>query len=66
VISPYETGAHKHREKLGYMHRNPVKRGLVESPDQWRCSSFRAYAFWETGPVVVTDWYKVKMKVRAA
>ena len=25
------------------MHRNPVKRGLVESPELWRWSSFRAY-----------------------
>jgi putative transposase len=58
--------AHKHREKLRYIHRNPVKRGLVETPDQWRWSSFRAYAFDETGPVVVNDWSTVKMKVRAA
>ena len=26
--------ARKHREKLRYIHRNPVKRGLVESPEQ--------------------------------
>ena len=58
--------AHKHREKLRYIHRNPVKRGLVEGPDQWRWSSFRAYAFGEPGPIVVNDWSKVKMKVRAA
>jgi putative transposase len=58
--------AHKHREKLRYIHRNPVKRGLVETPDQWRWSSFRAYASGETGPVVVNDWSTVKMKVRAA
>ena len=25
------------------MHRNPVKRGLVEYPDQWEWSSFRTY-----------------------
>jgi hypothetical protein len=23
-------------EKLRYMHRNPVKGGLVESPEQWK------------------------------
>jgi REP element-mobilizing transposase RayT len=23
-------------EKLRYMHRNPVKRGLVSSPEEWR------------------------------
>ena len=58
--------AHKHREKLRYIHRNPVKRGLVETPEQWRWSSFRAYAFAETGPVVVNDWSTVKMNIRAA
>jgi putative transposase len=30
-------------EKLNYMHGNPVKRGLVNSPDQWPWSSFRFY-----------------------
>ena len=30
-------------ERLRYLHRNPVKRGLVASPELWRWSSFRAY-----------------------
>ena len=33
----------KRLEKLHYMHGNPVKRGLVNSPDQWPWSSFRFY-----------------------
>ena len=33
----------KRLEKLDYMHANPVKRGLVSSPDQWPWSSFRFY-----------------------
>lgn len=33
----------KRLEKLNYMHGNPVKRGLVNSPDQWPWSSFRFY-----------------------
>ena len=33
----------KRREKLNYMHGNPVKRGLVTSPEQWPWSSFRFY-----------------------
>jgi putative transposase len=33
----------KRFEKLNYMQRNPVKRGLVSSPDQWPWSSFRFY-----------------------
>jgi hypothetical protein len=31
---------HKRVEKLRY-HRNPVRRGLVEEPEQWRWISFR-------------------------
>ena len=35
----------KRIEKLRYMHRNPVKRGLVERPEDWLWSSFRHYAW---------------------
>jgi len=37
--------------KLRYLHRNPVKRGLVRNPADWKWSSFRHYAFRETGVV---------------
>jgi putative transposase len=30
-------------QKLDYMHNNPVKRGLVASPGDWPCSSWRFY-----------------------
>jgi len=43
-------------EKLLYMHQNPVARRLVETPEQWEWSSFRAYAFGEAGIVKVNDW----------
>lgn len=39
----------KRIEKLRYMHRNPVRRGLVASPELWAWSSFRAYALGEKG-----------------
>ena len=39
----------KRIEKLRYMPRNPVRRGLVASPELWRWSSFRAYFFGEAG-----------------
>ena len=54
--------AKKWIEKLRYMHRNPVKRGLVGSPELWRWSSFRAYAFGESGIVKVNDWSVLKLK----
>jgi len=43
----------KRVEKLRYMHRNPVKRGLVEKPEDWRWSSFRHYATREIGVVEI-------------
>ena len=44
---------HKFTQKLRYIHRNPVTRGLVESPEQWRWSSYRFYAYGEKGAVTV-------------
>jgi putative transposase len=43
----------KRIEKLRYMHRNPVKAGLVEQPEDWPWSSFRAYANNEPHPVQI-------------
>jgi putative transposase len=43
----------KRIEKLRYIHRNPVTRGLVMKPEEWRWSSYRFYAFGEAGPVGV-------------
>jgi putative transposase len=40
-------------EKLRYIHRNPVARGLVEKPDGWQWSSFRHYAMGEVGAVEI-------------
>ena len=56
---------HKQEEKLNYMHRNPVKRGLVLQPEQWPCSSFRHYAYNERGPVLVNERQRAVMTVRA-
>jgi putative transposase len=55
----------KRVEKLRYMHCNPVKRGLVEEPEQWAWSSFRQYLYGERGPVVINQWDVLKMKIRA-
>jgi len=32
------------RQKIEYVHKNPVKRGYVELPEHWRYSSARDYA----------------------
>jgi putative transposase len=47
----------KRIEKLRYMHRNPVKRGLVEKPEQWAWSSFRHYATGEIGTVEIESFW---------
>jgi putative transposase len=44
----------KRIEKLRYMHRNPVKAGLINQPEDWPWSSFRAYAHDEPHPVHIT------------
>jgi len=43
--------------KLRYLHRNPVKRGLVREPGDWKWSSFRHYAFREMGVIEIeSEW----------
>jgi putative transposase len=43
--------------KLRYLHRNPVKRGLVSKPEDWKWSSFRHYALREKGGVEIeSEW----------
>jgi putative transposase len=47
-------------EKLKYMHRNPVRRGLAEKPQDWPWSSFRHYLTGDLGAVEIestwTSW----------
>jgi putative transposase len=54
----------KRIEKLRYMHRNPVKRGLVLEPQQWEWSSFCDYAEGRHGPVLVNEARKAELPVR--
>jgi putative transposase len=53
-------------EKVHYMHQNPVERGLVERPEQWEWSSFRAYSCGESGIVKVNDWSWWEEKIRSS
>jgi putative transposase len=44
-------------EKLRYIHRNPVKRGLCELPELWQWSSFNHYASGaDCGVEVESEW----------
>ena len=44
------------RQKLEYMHNNPVQRGYVDDPTHWRYSSARNYAGQPGLLAVMTDW----------
>ena len=44
-------------EMIRYIHRNPVKRGLVDKPEDWTWSSFRHYANGLQGTVEIeSQW----------
>jgi hypothetical protein len=53
-------------EKLRYIHRNPVKRGLCERPDDWEWSSFRHYATGIEGRVEIESEWAARKRERAA
>ena len=44
------------REKIAYIHHNPVERGLVERPADWAWSSARWYGGDLSGPVEIDPW----------
>jgi hypothetical protein len=44
------------RQKLDYIHANPVKRGYVDLPEHWRYSSARHYAG-EQGLIDIDPWW---------
>jgi len=53
---------HKQVEKLRYLHRNPVKRGLVEKPEDWLWSSFRHYLTGEDGAVEIESQWTARKR----
>jgi putative transposase len=55
----------KRIEKLRYMHNNPVKRGLVSEPEQWRWSSYRHHAYGEAGPVLLNEQIQAELTIRS-
>jgi len=44
------------RQKLDYIHHNPVKCGYVDQPEHWRYSSARNYAGQEGLIEVMRAW----------
>lgn len=51
-------------EKLRYIHRNPVTRGLVETAMDWPWSSFRHYMTGERGVVEIESQWTARLRER--
>jgi len=51
-------------EKLRYIHRNPVVRGLVERPEDWPWSSFRHYLTSADGVVEIESQWTARRRER--
>jgi putative transposase len=54
----------KRVEKLRYLHRNPVTRGLVAAPEEWAWSSFRHYITGEEGAVEIESRWTARKRER--
>ena len=52
----------KRIEKLRYIHRNPVERGLVLVPDEWEWSSYRHYLTGEKGRVEIESHWTATIR----
>ena len=52
--------------KVRYIHRNPVKAGLCERPEDWESSSFRHYATGCEGRVEIESEWTARERERAA
>jgi len=52
----------KRIEKLRYIHRNPVRRGLVRRPEGWRWSSFVHYATGAEGVVEIESQWTARKR----
>jgi putative transposase len=51
-------------EKLQYLHRNPVQRGLAEKAEDWKWGSFRHYALHEEcGVEIESQWTADKRNI---
>jgi putative transposase len=56
----------KRVEKLRYMHRNPVVRGLVEKPQDYPWSSFNHWLTGQLGPVEIESQWTARRRESAA
>jgi len=59
------TSEKKTAEKIRYIPRNPVTRGLVARPEDYRWSSFNHYATGEVGTVEIESEWTARRRERA-
>jgi putative transposase len=52
----------KRIEKLRYIHRNPVKRGLVDKPEDWPWSSFNHYSTGEIRTIEIESQWTARRR----
>jgi putative transposase len=52
-------------EKLKYIHRNPVRRGLVEHPEDWSWSSFGHYLTGDRGVIEIESHWTARIREKA-
>jgi putative transposase len=55
--------AHKFAQKLKYIHRNPVARGLVTKPEDWPWSSFNHYKTGLPGAIEIESWWTEQARI---
>jgi len=49
-------------EKLRYIHRNPVRRGLATRPEDWKASSFRHYQTGQQGTMEIESEWTARLR----
>jgi putative transposase len=49
-------------EKLRYIHRNPVRRGLATRPEDWKASSFSHYQTGQQGTVEIESEWTARLR----
>jgi putative transposase len=57
-------GEGKRVKKLRYIHRNPVRSGLVKRPEDWKWSSFAHYATGIEGVVEIESQWTARKRER--
>jgi putative transposase len=54
----------KFQEKRRYIHRNPVRRGLVKNPEDWPWSSYRHWLTGVEGTVEIESQWTARKRER--